>query len=418
MSEARERLLGAGSDPDRYLRERRQAGGPPVIGYVCSYAPESVILAAGLHPVRLGARPGPVGPADSRLQSFACSFARGCLDALLTRSGELLAGVVFAYTCDSLRAAAESYRLGRPDGTFFHFLNLPAKVTGPGVGEYAASAVRRLAEALAEVPGTRPVTAESLAAAARLTGSLEAGLRRLAAVRATRPDLLSGSAFIGIARGAAVLDRAEAVHLLDELAGQLETAAGEPGVGIGVETRRGPGVETRRGPGVGRIRPRLLVSGGFLENEQPLRLVEEAGADIVADDLCLGMRRLAMAGRSAESGAGGAGGFQATANALLGRVPCPAKHPPEARFEFVLDEAERTAADGVVFLLQKFCDPHAFDYPALRDRLAAAGLPSLLLEVEQGGLARGQALTRLEAFLERLRSARPDTRRAAGGGRP
>jgi benzoyl-CoA reductase subunit C len=97
-------------------------------------------------------------------------------------------------------------------------------------------------------------------------------------------------------------------------------------------------------------------------------------------------------------------------------VPCPTKHPPSRRLEFLLAEAKSRQVDGVVFLLQKFCDPHAFDYPAFRDALEASGRPCLPLEIERGGLPAGQARTRVEAFLERLRSSGQAV--GGGGGRP
>lgn len=444
---ALEPLLAAGADPRGYLARPGRAGGRPAVGYVCSYVPEEVILAAGLHPVRLGARPGPAGPADTYLQSFACSFARALLDGLLTGSlmalgaasggspGQAgrspggpaggLAGVAFAYTCDSLRAVFEAWRRRAPAGTLAHFLNLPARVEGPGVEAYAASEFKRFGEALCAVDGSRPVTPEGLVAASRVTRAVREGLSRLAAVRSARPDLLPGSLFLAAARGASVLDREEAGRVLAAAAERLEgqtaataaaasEAAGRATPGAGTAAARATG-----STGVPPLRPRLLVSGGFLETEQPLRLIEEAGASVVADDLCLGGRWFACwpeagaagdaeAGtRTGAAGAGHAGGdgdpFLGLAAAYLGRVPCPSKHPPARRFEFVTREAAARRVDGVIFLVQKFCELHAFDYPALRDLVEGAGRPSLLIEVEQGGIPSGQARTRLEAFVERLR---------------
>ena len=369
-----ERLVAAGADPLAHLPSDR-----PSLGYVCSYVPEEVILAAGFHPVRLGARPGPTGPADSLLQTFACSFARALLDGLLSGRAAGLSGVVFAYTCDSLRAAMEAWKVRAPAGSFIHFLNLPARLEGPGVDTYAASEVQRLADALAGVKGGRQVTPERLAEATRLVADLRRSLGRLDRVRSSRPDLLPGSVFIAVARGAQALERSEAARLLAALADEFEAAA----------AARPPQPAGR---------PRLLVSGGYLETEQPLRLIEESGADIVADDLCLGWRRIAFAEEDEPNS------LAELAARYLRRVPCAAKHPPDPRFDFVVRLADEHQVAGGVFLLQKFCDPHAFDYPALRDRLEATGRPTLLLEVEQGSVASGQARTRLEAFVERLRA--------------
>jgi benzoyl-CoA reductase subunit C len=55
----------------------------------------------------------------------------------------------------------------------------------------------------------------------------------------------------------------------------------------------------------------------------------------------------------------------------------------------------------VVFALEKFCEPHAFDYALIRPTLDQAGVPNLLLEMEQ--VPSLEALrTRLQAFVEML----------------
>ncbi|MEK7826534.1 MAG: 2-hydroxyacyl-CoA dehydratase family protein, partial [Thermodesulfobacteriota bacterium] len=59
-------------------------------------------------------------------------------------------------------------------------------------------------------------------------------------------------------------------------------------------------------------------------------------------------------------------------------------------------------AQGVIFFLLKFCDPHAFDYPYLKEALDRAGVPSMLLEVEDRLPADGQLRTRFEAFVEMI----------------
>jgi len=50
----------------------------------------------------------------------------------------------------------------------------------------------------------------------------------------------------------------------------------------------------------------------------------------------------------------------------------------------------------------KFCDPHAFDYPYLKEALDGAGIPSMLFEMEDQIPAEGQLKTRFEAFLEMI----------------
>ena len=93
----------------------------------------------------------------------------------------------------------------------------------------------------------------------------------------------------------------------------------------------------------------------------------------------------------------------AVADRYRERIICPAKHTGiYARADYLVDTVRRTKADGVVFLLLKFCDPHAFDYPYLKQRLDDEHIPSLFLEVEDQSAPGQQAATRLEAFIEML----------------
>lgn len=91
------------------------------------------------------------------------------------------------------------------------------------------------------------------------------------------------------------------------------------------------------------------------------------------------------------------------ASMYLGRPPCPAVHKPDFDPAVrLIERVQQAKADGVVFLITKFCDPFAFDYAHLHEQLEKAGIPSLMIEVEQHLPAPEQMRTRLEAFVEVL----------------
>lgn len=332
------------------------------VGYLCTYTPEELIVAAGLRPVRLFPPAGPTGPADAYLQSFACSFARGCLDAALRGRWDALTGVVFPYTCDSLRAVSELWRCHLP--TRYHFfLNLPVRIEGPAALAYTAQEFGRLRGWLEMVAGAS-VTDDALHAAVRLVGAVREGLARSGLV---------GRAYLEMAMRAQVMDRWAAVELLAGKAPEAPCPA--------------PGVK-------------VVVSGGALEDPAILDVFQEAGITVAGDDLCVGSRYAALGSAWGDTPPNNP--LVALARAYREREPCPTRHPPDRRLQCLLARVEELGARGVVFLLQKFCDSHAFDLPYLRSELGLRGIPSLLLEVEQGALARGQARTRLEAFAEMM----------------
>ena len=126
-------------------------------------------------------------------------------------------------------------------------------------------------------------------------------------------------------------------------------------------------------------------------------LIEKAGADVIWDDLCTGTRY--FQGLADESG----DPVEALADRYMSRIVCPAKHMDmTARGAHLRRLVDEKRIDGVVFLFLKFCDPHGFDYPYLKSFMEEAGVPTLLLEVEEQLPSEGQFRTRFETFIDML----------------
>jgi len=142
---------------------------------------------------------------------------------------------------------------------------------------------------------------------------------------------------------------------------------------------------------------RLFLAGSVCDQPKIYDLVESCGASLVGDDLCTGWRYFA------EDVSSLGDPIASLADRLIRKVPCPCKFNPEIdRADRLLQRVKAAGTQGVVFLLLKFCDPHAFDYPYLKERLDKEKIPSLLLEIESGGLPLGALETRLTAFVETL----------------
>jgi len=117
---------------------------------------------------------------------------------------------------------------------------------------------------------------------------------------------------------------------------------------------------------------------------------------VTGDDLCSASRHfLDEVGSKGDP-------IENLAEYYLRRPPCPTKfHPNHNPGRWLLDQSSQVHADGIVFALEKFCEPHAFDYAQARPLLDNAGVPYLLLEMEQ--IPSLEALrTRLQAFIEIL----------------
>ena len=72
------------------------------------------------------------------------------------------------------------------------------------------------------------------------------------------------------------------------------------------------------------------------------------------------------------------------------------------RGEFVVQMVKDSGAQGLVLLMQQFCDPEEMEYPYLKKALDDAGIPHIKIGVDQQMWDFGQARTALQAFADVL----------------
>jgi len=362
-------------DPNGYVKRFKAESGRKVVGTFCSYAPEEIILAAGAHPFRLFGSGEKIRLAEAHLQSYCCSLVRGALEDALGGRLAFLDGVVFPHTCDSIQRLSDIWRLNVP-GCFHLDLVLPVKLDTDGARQYMVDVLRRFRGELGEKLGVT-ISDEALRAAIQICNRIRAALMRIYDLKGKRPEILKESDLYVLVRAAMIMDRTRAASLLEEVAGELE--------------RKGA-TEVAARP-----RKRIFLSGGVCNQPDIYTIIEEAGGVVVGDDLCTGSRY--FSGLIDEK----ADPVTAIADRYLKRVVCPAKHRGLTdRADHLVRLVREKQAQGVIFFLLKFCDPHAFDYPYLKEALDQTGIPSMLLEVEDRLPADGQLRTRFEAFVEMI----------------
>jgi bzd-type benzoyl-CoA reductase N subunit len=341
--------------------------GRQAMGYLCSYVPEEMIHAAGFTPLRVRGNSAPLRYADAHLQSFACALCRSTLDQALGGELGFVAGTIFAHTCDAMQALADLWRMNTPAAHFVDTVMQPVHLGAPAARPYLVAELSRFRQRLGAFAG-RPIGDDDLRASIALYDET----RRLVAELQAARERLSVAHFFAVLDAAQAMPREQLNPLLAELLDALEEAPA-------------------RDSG-----PRLFLVGAVLDEPRLLDLIDELGARVSGDDLCSGARHF--------HGQVGADGDPITALAgyYLQRPPCPTKyHPAHDPGRYLLDQARQARADGVVFLVEKFCDPHAFDYARILPTLDRAAMPHLLLEMDQ--VPSLEALrTRLQAFVEML----------------
>jgi len=360
------------NNPGNYARELKKKTGRKIVGYFCSYTPEEVIAAAGAVPFRIFGS-GDIALADAHLQAYSCSLVRGALEDALSGRLDFLDGVVFPHTCDSIQRLSDIWRINASTG--FHIdVVLPVKLDTVSSREYMSDVIKKFIRDIEKSLGV-VITADALKASADKYNQIRAYLKRIYEIRSENPAVIRSSDVHAIIKASMVMDRDV---LLKELASFTEDLQKEG--------------EKRRAGG-----KRVVLAGGVCNLPDIYTLIEDSGGVVVWDDFCTGSRYFqGVIDLSSDV-------LESTAGRYSGRVVCPAKHSGLfPRGEHLVKIAKENKAKGVIFLFLKFCDPHSFDYPYMKEMLDNEGIPSMLFEIEEQLPSEGQFKTRCEAFLEML----------------
>ena len=361
------------ADPSAYARNWKERTGGKVVGTLCSYAPEELILAAGALGFRIVGGSGAISRADAHLQAYSCSLVRGALEDALSHRLDFLDGTIFPHTCDSIQRLSDIWRMNAKTG--FHLdVVLPVKLNTASAREYMTAVMRKAKTGLEEMLGNA-ISENDLRQAVDICNRIRAKMKTLYTIRCDCPGAIDGRDMHAIARAAMVMDRHD---FLAGLTGVIDrvTASGATACGNA---------------------KRVFLSGGVCNLPDVYGFIEAAGGAVVGDDLCTGSRQLMGAIDTQDDP------IDAISQRYIERAVCPAKHAGvRTRGEELVRLARQVKAQGVIFLYLKFCDPHAFDYPYLKDMLAAEGIPTLLMELEEQTASDGQFQTRCEAFMEML----------------
>ena len=362
------------ADSYAYGRKYKEETGKKIVGYTCSYTPEEIIYAAGALPFRLFGTNEGIHLADANLQSYCCSLVRGILEEGLSGRLDFLDGAVFPHTCDSFQRLSDIWRIN-VERKFHIDLVLPVKLNTASARQYMIDVLEKFKKDLELALGVE-ITDAMLFEAIKTYNRIRVLMTRLYTLRAKRPEIIRGRDFHSIIKTAMIMDRKLFAKTLEEIITQMEKAFSN---------------EIISG------HKRLVLAGSVCSHPGIYDIIENAGGVVVGDDLCTGSRYFEGLLNVKDPP------LVAIANRYLARPICPAKHSGlKDRGKKIVRVVRENKADGIVFLLLKFCDPHAFDYPYIKEMLDREKIPCMLLDMEEQLPAEGQLQTRFETFIQIL----------------
>ncbi len=343
-----------------------------IIGYMCSYAPEELIYAAGFHPFRLFSSKSDITLADNHLQAYCCSLVRGVLEDSLSGRLDYLYGAVFPHTCDTIQRLSDIWRLNTKF-KFFADITMPVKLNTRSARTYMKDVLIKFKSDLEKETGKK-ITDTKLSEAVTMFNTIRKQLQIVDDMRAAHPGILKGSDMHALVKGAMTLDRDEIAATLPRIVDKLKSRTSDS--------------ENAK---------RLVLSGSICDSPDIYSIIESAGAVVVGDDLCTGHRWYdGLINENKDP-------MEALTDRYVERIICPAKHHSTTiRGETLLNLAKNKKADGIVFMLLKFCDPHGFDHPYLKEFLDKHNFKNMLIEMDDQAISSGQLSTRIETFIHMI----------------
>ncbi len=352
--------------------------GKKVFGWLCTYAPEEIIHAAGALPIRIVGYSHETDLEDGTAYLYVnnCSFSRSCLQLGLRGEYEFLDGVVGGSTCDGARRLFDLWRnyIGTP---FHHVLTVPRKYTERAHNLYHDQ-VRQFHRHLEEFLDIQ-ITDEALRHSIEVYNESRRLLKALYDLRKLSAPPITGAETMEVLNASFRMPKELFNDYLRELMDGLSTS--------------GNSYEGRA---------RLMITGSHLTNPEFIKSIEDTGGLVVTDELCTSTRYwsdpVVLDGDQTP--------LQAISKRYLNNFPCARMFPSDERFDRILNLARDFRVEGVISQIIKYCVPYAHDRPLLTEKLQAQGIPTLALDVEHGTSGSGQIQTRVQAFLEMLESRR------------
>jgi benzoyl-CoA reductase subunit C len=357
-------------------RWKEQHPGAKAVAFFPVYAPVELAHAAGMLPVQLSGAGDrlDIQHADSRFGSFICSIVKTTQEMAMTGHLEPFDAFLFSSICDSARNLCFVIKRNLPQ-MYVDFIHLPHSTSTSSV-DFLAAEYRRIIAELEKLGGIK-ISDESLRAGIAVYNRQRQLVRQLYELRAHSPEKLRCWESYLLVRSGNFLPVEEHVALVSDGLQQVFTR-----------------------PTKKRDSVRVVVEGAFCEQPpiEVIRLLEEAGCDVVEDDLAL-VQRWFNSDIDVQDDPVRALAQSYVLNSVYSSVRHDFRHP---RWEGLEEKIRKTRADAVIFLIAKFCEPAYFDYVLFKKKTEELGLPHLLLEFEEKLFTFDRIRTEVETFVESL----------------
>jgi predicted CoA-substrate-specific enzyme activase len=345
----------------------------PKIGYFCTYTPVEIIRAAGYHPVRIKGSNNENGGAEELLCNNICSYIKTLTDEKLSGNLDHLEGIVFTNSCDGMRRLYDAWIRIDNGKKFNYFLDIPKNSDEASV-QYFADVIQAFKEEL-ENHFQLKIQNEDI----NTSISLYNGMRDKVTLFLQK----QWNGYVGHSGYEIYTLLKKGINAVPEKFQDYISTLTSLMKKIGDVPEKNSA-------------PKLFVWGSILENEEIIRMIEDAGARVVSEDLCTGSRYFDKKVEITDNP------YKSISERYLKRSPCSRMVDVFGRIKNIISLIERRAISGAIYHSLKFCDHTLYDYPLVKEEFERKHIPLLHINCDNSSNSEGQIKTRIEAFIEQL----------------
>jgi len=369
---------------DNELVQQAQAEGKLAVGYTCYHMPEVLLNVPGCFSVRLRApRTGSIDIATYYMSNYTCEYARSLLERAIEGGYQFLDAFAGVDACGAMNRCSEHFELlhvNTKPNFFVTHCDIPYKVVDYTVEHDVRQMRKRFLDVLTEKYGVDTSDAALLAAVEEHNEVCRI-LTEIGDFRRLDNPPLTGYEY----------------HILNLVSYCCPKYLILPKLRETLEE-----IKTRVPDQKPWYRARVEIVGSEIDDPSLTKLVEEAGAFVVADRYCYG----STPGREPIELREGEDVLTQICRHYMEHSEC-ARYISNEKIQQRRDTADRLAreyrADGIIYEQMKFCDFWAFERPLAGHILAEEyGWPVLSIDRPYNARSSGQLRTRFQAFVEAL----------------
>ncbi len=352
--------------------DKALAEGKKVIGVMPYFCPEELVYAAGMMPFGLWGAEMQANESKRYFPAFICSILHTTLEMGLKGQLNELSGIMIPISCDSLKGMGANWQYGVKTVPVINVAYAQNRKIAAG-DEFSLSQIKKVKGQLEEICG-HEITDEAIAEAVAVYNENRAALMAFTKAVGAKPGLISAADRSAAIKAGFFMDRKEHTAALNALTAEINSAEAPAFKGL-----------------------KVVTTGILADSPELLKIFDENGLAIVADQV-------------AQESVDARYQTPVTEEPMLGMAQrygkiegCSVLYDPvKERGHQLVDIVKESGADGVIWVMTKFCDPEEFDYVPVKRMLDAAGIPLLSVEVDQQMVNFEQARNAILTFSEML----------------